>query len=142
MIAPDWATNGVGRNVSHSFGYGLMDAGAMVKLAKKWKAVPEQHKCEIKAPYTEKNIPAKSKVTLDLKVTDCSGVKFLEHVQAKVTLTSGRRGDLQIYLVSPSGTRSVLLAHRRHDLNRSGFTDWPFMSVHVINSFLLLHSLI
>lgn len=43
---------------------------------------------------------------------------------------SGRRGDLQIYLVSPSGTRSVLLAHRRHDLNRSGFTDWPFMTVH------------
>jgi furin len=43
---------------------------------------------------------------------------------------SGRRGDLQIYLVSPAGTRSVLLAHRRHDLNRSGFTDWPFMSVH------------
>jgi len=47
-----------------------------------------------------------------------------------VTLTSGRRGDLQIYLISPSGTRSVLLAHRRHDLNRSGFTDWPFMTVH------------
>jgi furin len=40
--------------VSHSFGYGLMDAGAMVKLAKKWESVPEQHKCEIKAPYTDK----------------------------------------------------------------------------------------
>ena len=51
-------------------------------------------------------------------------------LQAKVTLTSGRRGDLQIYLVSPSGTRSTLLAHRRHDLNRAGFTDWPFMTVH------------
>ena len=28
-----------------------------------------------------RNIPAKSKVTLDLKVTNCSGVNFLEHVQ-------------------------------------------------------------
>jgi len=43
---------------------------------------------------------------------------------------SGRRGDLQIYLISPHGTRSVLLAHRRQDLNRAGFTDWPFMTVH------------
>ncbi|CAL8087295.1 unnamed protein product [Orchesella dallaii] len=130
LMASDWATNGVGRNVSHSFGYGLMDAGAMVKLSKKWKMVPPQHKCEIKAPYTDKNIPSKSKVTLDLKVTNCPNVNYLEHVQAKVTLTSGRRGDLQIFLVSPSGTRSQLLAHRRHDLNRAGFTDWPFMTVH------------
>ena len=54
LIAPDWQTNGVGRNVSHSFGYGLMDAYAMVKLARKWITTPEQHKCEKKAPHTEK----------------------------------------------------------------------------------------
>lgn len=45
LRAGDWTTNGVGRNVSHSFGYGLMDAGAMVKLAKIWKKVDEQHRC-------------------------------------------------------------------------------------------------
>jgi furin len=32
LRATDWATNAVGRNYSHSFGYGLMDAGCMVKL--------------------------------------------------------------------------------------------------------------
>lgn len=37
--------------VSHSFGYGLMDATAMVRLAKKWRTVPEQHKCEVSAPH-------------------------------------------------------------------------------------------
>lgn len=37
--------------VSHSFGYGLMDATAMVQLAKKWQTVPEQHKCEMLAPH-------------------------------------------------------------------------------------------
>jgi furin len=41
-------------SVSHSFGYGLMDAYAMVKLARNWKTVPEQHKCEVSAPHTEK----------------------------------------------------------------------------------------
>jgi furin len=40
--------------VSHSFGYGLMDAYAMVKLARNWKTVPEQHKCEVSAPHTDK----------------------------------------------------------------------------------------
>lgn len=54
LIASDWQTNGVGRNVSHSFGYGLMDAYAMVQLARKWVTVPEQHKCEITAPHVEK----------------------------------------------------------------------------------------
>jgi hypothetical protein len=41
-------------SVSHSFGYGLMDAYAMVKLARNWKTVPEQHKCEVSAPHTDK----------------------------------------------------------------------------------------
>lgn len=54
LIASDWQTNGVGRNVSHSFGYGLMDAYAMVQLARKWVTVPEQNKCEITAPHVEK----------------------------------------------------------------------------------------
>jgi furin len=41
-------------SVSHSFGYGLMDAYAMVKLARNWKTVPEQHKCEVSAPHIDK----------------------------------------------------------------------------------------
>lgn len=46
--------NGVGRRVSHSFGYGLMDAAAMVRLARTWKTVPEQQRCEINAPHLDK----------------------------------------------------------------------------------------
>ena len=32
--------------VSHKFGYGLMDAGAMVTLAEQWTSVPPQHICK------------------------------------------------------------------------------------------------
>jgi len=42
---PGWAINGVGRRISNKFGYGLMDAGALVKLARVWQTVPEQHMC-------------------------------------------------------------------------------------------------
>ncbi|XP_065165664.1 furin-like protease 1, isoforms 1/1-X/2 isoform X2 [Atheta coriaria] len=130
LIAHDWQTNGVGRNVSHSFGYGLMDAHAMVKLARKWITVPEQHSYEVNAPQTDKKIPARSVVVLSLTVTDAGQVKVLEHVQAKLTISSHKRGDLNIQLISPMGTRVTLLAHRIHDLSRNGFTHWPFMSVH------------
>lgn len=32
--------------VSHKFGYGLMDAAAMVSLAEQWTPVPPQHICK------------------------------------------------------------------------------------------------
>nr|XP_033330920.1 furin-like protease 1 isoform X1 [Megalopta genalis] len=130
LTAPDWVTNGVGRNVSHSFGYGLMDAAAMVRLARRWRTVPEQHKCEVSAPHMGRPIPPKSQLVLELNVKECSGVNFLEHVQAKVSLMATRRGDLQIQLTSPQGTKSTLLAKRPHDISKAGFNQWPFMSVH------------
>ncbi|XP_057324466.1 furin-like protease 1 isoform X1 [Microplitis mediator] len=130
LIAADWTINGVGRNVSHSFGYGLMDATAMVQLAKKWQTVPEQHKCEMLAPHKNRSIPSRSQLTLDFHVKECSGVNFLEHVQAKITLSASRRGDLEITLTSPQGTKSTLLAKRPHDNSKTGFQQWPFMSVH------------
>lgn len=72
----------------------------------------------------------RSKVILNLTVTECSGVNFLEHVQAKISLSSSRRGDIQIYLTSPAGTRSTLLARRPQDTSRNPFSSWPFMTVH------------
>ncbi|XP_051155782.1 furin-like protease 1, isoforms 1/1-X/2 [Leptopilina boulardi] len=130
LNSSDWVTNGIGRNVSHSFGYGLMDAAAMVRLARKWRTVAEQHNCEVLASQVGRSIPPKSHLTLMLDVKECRGVNFLEHVQAKVSLTASRRGDLEIYLTSPQGTKSILLAKRPHDFSKAGFNQWPFMSVH------------
>ena len=56
LKAKDWRVNGVGKLVSHSFGYGLIDAYAMVQLAKVWKRVPKQHHCEILAPQKNKYV--------------------------------------------------------------------------------------
>ncbi|XP_075144791.1 furin-like protease 1 isoform X1 [Haematobia irritans] len=130
LIDPTWSKNGIGRRVSHSFGYGLMDASAMVKLARRWKTVPEQQRCEINAPHVDKVIPPKSHITLQLSVKNCLNINFLEHVQAKITLTSQRRGDIQLNLISPAGTKVTLLTPRVHDTSHSGFNQWPFMSVH------------
>ncbi|XP_037714404.1 furin-like protease 1, isoforms 1/1-X/2 isoform X1 [Drosophila subpulchrella] len=127
---PSWSRNGVGRRVSHSFGYGLMDAAEMVRVARSWKSVPEQQRCEINAPHVDKVIPPRTHITLQLTVNHCRSVNYLEHVQAKITLTSQRRGDIQLYLRSPANTSVTLLTPRVHDNSRSGFNQWPFMSVH------------
>ena len=40
------------------------------------------------------------------------------------------RGDIQVELLSPSGTRSIFLPYRKLDTFPGSFTNWPFMSVH------------
>ena len=119
----------MGRNYSHSFGYGVMDASGMVKMAQKWKNVGTQVTSAVKAAIGPVSIPAMSSRTAKMEVTDHGDVNFLEHVQAHVTIDSSRRGDLAIFLTSPHGTKSQLLARRPHDSSRAGFHDWPFLTV-------------
>ncbi|XP_036211695.1 proprotein convertase subtilisin/kexin type 6 isoform X5 [Myotis myotis] len=45
LKANDWKVNGAGHKVSHLYGFGLVDAEALVLQAKKWTAVPSQHTC-------------------------------------------------------------------------------------------------
>ncbi|NXD83935.1 FURIN protein, partial [Halcyon senegalensis] len=132
LNANDWVTNGVGRKVSHSYGYGLLDAGAMVSLAKNWTTVGPQRKCVIDVLTEPKDIGKRLEVRR--KVDSCLGkanyISRLEHAQARLTLSYNRRGDLAIHLVSPMGTRSTLLAARPHDFSADGFNDWAFMTTH------------
>lgn len=130
-LGGEWRINGVGRNVSHSFGYGLLDAAGMVRLARTWRTVPPQRRCELAAPRPQRAVPPRSTVTMQLDIGSCPGVNYLEHVQARVSLSATRRGDLRIALTSPAGTKVTLLAPRPHDSSRAGFSSWPFMSVHM-----------
>lgn len=49
-----WKMNGVGLEFNHLFGYGVMDAGAMVALAKEWKTVPPRYHCEAGSIHSAK----------------------------------------------------------------------------------------
>ncbi len=42
LVGGDWATNGAGLLVSHKFGFGAIDAEAMVTRATNWINVPRQ----------------------------------------------------------------------------------------------------
>uniref|UniRef100_A0A673AQB8 Furin-1-like n=1 Tax=Sphaeramia orbicularis TaxID=375764 RepID=A0A673AQB8_9TELE len=128
LLTNDWRNNGVGRKVSHSYGYGLLDAGAIVALAKTWTNVGPQRKCVISM------VCEPSYLSINKTVDACFGtdayVTSLEHVQARLTLSYNRRGNLAIHLTSPAGTRSTLLHPRPHDYSSEGFNDWAFMTTH------------
>lgn len=81
-----------------------------------------------------RTIPINGFIELDLDTNGCKGtpseVNFLEHVEAVVTLSTSSRGQIQLYLTSPFGTRSILLNRRNHDSSSDGFNAWPFMTTH------------
>uniref|UniRef100_A0A8C1T209 Proprotein convertase subtilisin/kexin type 6 n=1 Tax=Cyprinus carpio TaxID=7962 RepID=A0A8C1T209_CYPCA len=130
LKASDWKTNAAGHKVSHLYGFGLVDAEAMVVEAKKWRNVPPQHTCSKTSDRRTREHAVKS-----LRYSGCRDqpdqqVVFLEHVVVRVLIVHPRRGDLEISLESPSGTRSQLLAQRLFDNSNEGFRNWEFMTVH------------
>lgn len=58
-------------------------------------------------------IPRNESLILEMSTNSCAGseteVNFLEHVQAVITLNATRRGDVTLFLISPLGTRYVVL---------------------------------
>lgn len=131
-----WNMNGVGLEFNHLFGFGVLDAGAMVALAKQWSTVPPRFHCEAGTVTGEPHlIPPGRSLFLEISTDACRGqdteVNYLEHVQAVITVNSTRRGDIEIFLTSPMGTRSMILSRRKNDDDsRDGFTKWPFMTTH------------
>ena len=104
-----WTMNGVGLEFNHLFGFGVLDAGAMVALAKQWKSVPARFHCEAGTYNGPTRIPRDKSVFLTIDTNACFGteteVNYLEHVQAVISLNSTRRGSVRIFLRSPMGTR-------------------------------------
>ncbi|CAH6779297.1 Pcsk4 [Phodopus roborovskii] len=133
LQAEDWRINGVGRQVSHHYGYGLLDAGLLVDLARVWLPTQPQKKCAIRVVRTP--TPILTRMLVSKNVSACSDgshrlIRSLEHVQVQLSLSYSRRGDLEISLTSPMGTRSTLVAIRPLDISGQGYNNWIFMSTH------------
>lgn len=132
-----WKKNGAGLMVNSRFGFGLLNAKALVDLAdpKVWKHVPEKKQCIVKdETFEPRALKAAGEIIIEIPTKACAGqenvIKSLEHVQLESSIEYTRRGDLHITLTSPSGTSTVLLAERERDTSSNGFKNWDFMSVH------------
>ncbi len=53
---PNWHTNGAGLSISHRYGFGIIDAAALVHRALNWARVPALKNCTIDVTLTQKYV--------------------------------------------------------------------------------------
>jgi kexin len=135
----DWTKLPSGRTYNHKFGYGKLDAWALVEAAKTFELVNNQTWFELSMDTKPTPIPDSSEAEMKkslkstlLVTTDmvkAAGLLRLEHVTATVNIEHERRGDIVIHLESPNKVVSELATHRKFDKSNAGIMDWKFMSV-------------
>ncbi|VEP14708.1 putative Furin [Hyella patelloides LEGE 07179] len=122
----DWKENGAGHLVNHKYGFGSIDASAVVKAAKSWNTVaPEVSAASEEKPLNTYIIDNKPQgVTSIFKIE--KDIK-LESVELKFDATHAFRGDLEVTLTSPDGTKSILA--EQHNDAHDDYSQWTFSSV-------------
>ncbi len=130
----DYFENQAGFLVSSAYGFGLMDAGRMVEVAKTWKNVPKMISCHTKNNTIPLDYEQRVNFSKVLIVTDAClnteyEVNWIEQVEITITINTEVRGNIELYLTSPSGTRTLILKKRPKDMSKRGFKKWTFKSV-------------
>ncbi|KAG0265867.1 pheromone processing endoprotease [Actinomortierella ambigua] len=137
----DWKPTATGRLFNHRFGYGRLDAYALVEAAKTFKTLGPPVFIESPVLVVQKEIPQDEKGILavfevqntsladDGKTTTMKRLGKLEHVTVTVNIAHERRGDVEVTLISPLGVESHLGVPRLLDQSKDGFVDWTFMTV-------------
>lgn len=132
----NYIINKRGFKVSPRYGFGLMNAGGMVEVAKTWRNVPPMISCvTINSQFRVNTVHKINSLEAVLSTDACAGtpneVNFIEQVEVIVSIRAPVRGQLEVFLTSPMGTKSHLLPKRSRDLSADGFKRWPFMTVHL-----------
>jgi len=130
----EWATTFIGKKFSHTYGYGKLDAYALVEAAKTFKSVKPQAWFNSPWQHVKHEIPQglqglSSSFTVNKEMLQKVNLERLEHVTVTMNIAHTRRGDLSVDLISPEGVVSHISTSRRNDEHRSGYRDWTFMSV-------------
>ncbi|KAL2755112.1 hypothetical protein ACRALDRAFT_1043800 [Sodiomyces alcalophilus JCM 7366] len=130
----DWQDTAIGKKFSHTFGYGKIDAYAIVEAAKTWEKVKPQSWYFSSWVHVNQDIPQGDKgLVLEHEVTADAlkeaNLERVEHVTVTMNVNHTRRGDLSVDLVSPSGVVSHIATQRQHDNAVAGYDNWTFMTV-------------
>ncbi|KAG9508976.1 Neuroendocrine convertase 1, partial [Fragariocoptes setiger] len=126
-----WKRNAAGLLYNARFGFGLMNAGALVEAARSWTNVPKRRICTFSSRDVPRFLQSQTApVYVAFHTDNHAACRYVEHVQVFVDIEYTRRGVLDIYLISPSGSWSTLLTRRPRDQAQNGFNNWPLMSVH------------
>lgn len=119
---PGWQQNAAGYHFHYFYGLGAVDVDAAVAMALQTStSLPALHITDWHSSNPALSIPDAnvSGITDTMQLTENLTI---EAVQLKFSVKHERLRDLALELISPSGTRSVLLSPRTGILNISGDT--------------------
>jgi subtilisin-like proprotein convertase family protein len=128
----DWSINGAGLMVNHKYGFGNMDAHALVLASQTHKHVPHEALIAEKEATVYTKIPMNAAMfehIINISEEEAGQISELEHVSVTIRLKHYERRFVTIKLISPQGTVSVLATERVHDLSTDGFMPWTFVTV-------------
>jgi Ca2+-binding RTX toxin-like protein len=113
--ARNW--NGGGLHVSHDFGYGLIDAHGAVRLAESWDAPARTSLNEtqlssaalIGGALQMPENGSSTEIIFSISAAQAAAMAYVEHAELRLGFTHTRVNDLIVQLISPDGTRSLIL---------------------------------
>ncbi len=125
----DWVTNGGGFHFHHNYGAGMVDTAAAVALAQTWTLLPPQQHTDFTQSGIAGAIPDASATGFSQTFTIPAAKDMrIEHVTVDIDYTHPKRSDLEISLISPTGTVSRLSDRRLSD-NKANLS-WTFLTTH------------
>ena len=119
-----WRQNGAGKWVNHKYGFGAIDAAAAVEKAKTW--TPISSEIAIRLPEVLVNAAIPDNLTGIERAIKVDENITVEWAEVMFDATHAQRGDLNVRLVSPDGTESIL-AQQRND-SGDNYSKWVFTS--------------
>lgn len=105
---PDWSQNAAGFWFNPNYGFGLVDAGAAVEMAKNFTPLPPEKDTQLYSKDVNISIPDNNSTGVTVSINVDENIS-IEYVNAWVSIPDHPfPGDLEIDLISPSGTVSKL----------------------------------
>lgn len=120
-----WKTNAAGFKFNQNYGFGLIDAEALVQLACQYTGVTPLTTESTGVVTIGKPIPDEDPFGV-LVTFDINSTIPLEEVLVKLDITHTYRGDLEALLTSPSGTTSRLMTACIEDYEND--LIWTFLT--------------
>ena len=138
-----WTTNAAGVSHSYKYGFGVIDAAAAVAASKSWENLEAEKQIMVESGTIDVDIPdlveSQSGILEVLTITEADVLAStgetelsMESVVVYLDIAHASRGDLQIILTSPQGTKSILAPGKRPE-NTVSDTNMKLMTLRAWN---------
>lgn len=125
-----WHTNARGYHHSNKYGFGLLKVPRLLLTLQNYTLLGEERKQKqaLSSVIHPKQKEGANSFIINMTNTQ---INFVEIAIVRIALTHASRGDMEIRLISPEGTVSILANRRANDRNANYPTDgWTFSSLH------------